>query len=78
MYLPQAVHAQAGNESRWGVSLSFTPKWEISDQVRDLMFDEEEEGRLKGTKFTVGFVRGNQRGVFSSSRPKGPWSSPPA
>lgn len=46
--------------SRWGVRASFTPNWELHDSIK--IFDEDEEGTLKGTEFSIGFVRGSSAG----------------
>jgi hypothetical protein len=59
---PASAAAQTGHESHWGVRVSFAPSWEISDGLREKLFDENEEGTIKGTELAIGFVRGSTLG----------------
>jgi hypothetical protein len=62
---PQFASAQSDNErqARWGVGFSFTPTWEITDQLTNLFdLDEGESLSLTGTELTIGVVRGSTRG----------------
>jgi hypothetical protein len=59
---PAVVCAQDADKSHWGVSVSATPSWEMMDRLKDVLFDEGEDGTLKGSEFTVGVVRGSMRG----------------
>ena len=57
---PVPAFAQLSESKHWGVSVSFTPKWEAMDRFRDVFL--EEEGTIEGTEFTIGFARGSMRG----------------
>jgi hypothetical protein len=59
--MPSIASAQ-DNPSLWGVRVSFTPGWEISDTFGKMFFDPEDNGVMKGTEFSIGFVRGSVRG----------------
>ncbi len=58
--VPVSAFAQLSDSKHWGVSVSFTPKWEAMDRFRDVFV--EEEGTIEGTEFTIGFARGSMRG----------------
>ena len=63
--LPSSASAQtqpSGKASHWGVRFTITPSWEITDQVKELLFDDEENGTISGNEFTIGFVRGSTLG----------------
>jgi hypothetical protein len=61
LVLPSAASAQ-DNPSLWGVRVSFTPGWEISDSIRKIFFEPEDNGVMKGSEFSIGFVRGSVLG----------------
>ncbi len=48
--------------SRWGVSVSASPEWTITQQFRDLLSDEDETVNIEGSEFAVGLVRGSTLG----------------
>lgn len=48
--------------THWGVNFSFTPQWEISDSVRKVIYEANDEGTMKGREISIGFVRGSMRG----------------
>jgi hypothetical protein len=52
----------AGKDSHWGVRVYITPAWEITDSIKDKLFDEGEDGTLKGSEFGVGVARGSTLG----------------
>jgi hypothetical protein len=67
------VNAVAQTESHWGVRVSIAPTWEITDSVRNLLF-EDEEGTIKGSEFAIGFVRGSTLGGdWGVSYVRKPW-----
>jgi hypothetical protein len=71
---PAPASAQTGTESHWGVRVSFAPSWEIADSVKELLFDDNEEGTIKGSEFLVGFVRGSTfGGDWGVSFVRKPW-----
>jgi hypothetical protein len=58
--IPSVALAQA-TDSKWGVSVSFTPSWKaLSDLQREHFI--EGEGTIEGTEFTIGLVRGSTLG----------------
>jgi len=74
MGLPSAAFAQA-EPKHWGVSASFVPEWTIHDKIRPLFFDEDTEGSIDGSEFSIGFVRGQVRGGdFGVSLIRKPWN----
>jgi hypothetical protein len=60
--LRPGLAAAQSDQSHWGVRASFAPSWEIADPVKDLLFEETDEGTIKGSEFLIGFVRGSTRG----------------
>jgi len=62
LMLPAASSAQTGKETHWGVRVSFAPSWEINNQVRKLLFEDDEDGTISGSEIGVGFVRGSRLG----------------
>ena len=55
--------AQDGKAKHWGVRVTFTPSWEITNQMKNVLFDDEETGTISGSnEFTIGFVRGTTLG----------------
>jgi hypothetical protein len=57
---PAATLAQSADRNHWGISASVTPKWTLAKSIKDALF--EGDGTIKGSEFTIGFVRGRQRG----------------
>jgi hypothetical protein len=58
---PSPAAAQ-DKESHWGARVSFVPEWEIHESIRKVLFEEEENGQMKGSEFSIGFVRGSTLG----------------
>jgi hypothetical protein len=48
--------------SHWGVSVSASPAWEITQRFRDLLGDEDEFVNIEGNEFAIGLVRGSTLG----------------
>jgi hypothetical protein len=72
--LPASSSAQYGDESHWGVRVSFAPSWEMPESLREVLFDEDEQGTIKGSEFGIGFVRGSMRGGdWGVSYVRKPW-----
>jgi len=61
LIFPRQSFAQ-DDGSHWGVSVSAAPEWTITKSVRDLLADEGDVINMKGSEFTVGFVRGSTLG----------------
>jgi hypothetical protein len=66
-FTPSTAGAQdktraAGNDSHWGVRVYVTPAWELTDSIKDKIFDENEDGTWKGSEFGVGVARGSTLG----------------
>jgi len=62
---PSVVSAQTQNQnkiSHWGVRVSFVPAWEMTNSLKDKLFDTNEVGTMKGKEVSIGFVRGSTRG----------------
>jgi hypothetical protein len=71
---PTALFGQDASPSHWGVSASATPSWEISASVKELLGDEDETVNIKGSEFTIGFVRGSTLGGdWGVSYVRKPW-----
>src|SRR5690348_12742767 len=61
--VPVAANAQDNDPSKWGVKVSFVKNWKMSDQVKSLLSDDENETiDIKGDEFEIGFVRGSRLG----------------
>jgi hypothetical protein len=58
--VPAVVAAQEKKDNHWGASVSFTPTWTSHDELKKAFV--EEPGKLEGSEFTVGLVRGSTRG----------------
>jgi hypothetical protein len=58
---PPGQSAQA-NPSHWGASFSFTPKWSLAQQLKDLIEEDSGSVDIQGSELTVGIVRGSRRG----------------
>jgi hypothetical protein len=76
--IPASAAAQApepGKASHWGVRFTYTPSWEITDQLKNLLFDDEETGTISGSnEFTIGFARGSTLGGdWGVSYVRKPW-----
>jgi len=61
LLLPSAAAAQ-DKSSHWGARVSFTPNWELADNIRKVLYEEGELGTMKGKEFEIGFVRGSNLG----------------
>jgi hypothetical protein len=61
LLLASATNGFAQN-SHWGVGVSATPSWQITQRVRDLLADEGEVLNIEGNEFTIGAVRGSTLG----------------
>jgi hypothetical protein len=48
--------------SHWGVGVSATPSWQITERVRSLLADEGDVLNIEGSEFTIGAVRGSTLG----------------
>jgi hypothetical protein len=59
--MPSVARAQ-DKKSLWGVRVAFTPGWEIADSVHKIFFEPEDNGVMKGSEFSIGFVRGSVLG----------------
>jgi hypothetical protein len=55
------AHAQNTTASHWGASVSFTPQWKAHGELQELLWAEG-DGRIEGSEFTVGIVRGSTTG----------------
>jgi hypothetical protein len=49
-------------DSHWGVSVSASPQWTITQRFRDLLSDEDETVNIEGGEFAIGLVRGSSLG----------------
>jgi hypothetical protein len=49
-------------QSHWGVSVSASPAWTITERSRELLADEDETVNIEGSEFAIGFVRGSTLG----------------
>jgi hypothetical protein len=49
-------------QSHWGVSVSASPEWTITQRFRDLLGDEDETVNIEGSEFAIGLVRGSTLG----------------
>lgn len=56
---PQVVEAQ---DSHWGVTASFVPKWKPVPELYDLIWDVENLQPESRREFRIGLVRGSDRG----------------
>jgi len=61
LLLASATNGFAQN-SHWGVGVSATPQWQITQRVKDLLADEGEVLNFEGSEFTIGAVRGSTLG----------------
>jgi len=60
--------------SHWGVSVSASPEWTISERVRGILADEDETVNIEGGEFAIGLARGSTLGGdFSVSYVRKPW-----
>src|SRR4029079_4464129 len=48
--------------SHWGVSVSASPSWTITQRFRDLLSDEDETVNIEGSEFALGLVRASTLG----------------
>lgn len=69
MVIPSPASAQQPkpkpeNPSRWGVTVSRVPSWELAPRVRKLLGgdDPDDQVNLAGSEFSIGFVRGSLLG----------------
>jgi hypothetical protein len=62
--MPAVAAAQTtpGNGSHLGAKVSVVKAWTMSDQVKDLLSDENEQVSIDGSEFEIGFVRGSTYG----------------
>jgi hypothetical protein len=61
LLLASATDGFAQN-SHWGVGVSATPSWQITQRVKDFLADEDEVLNFEGSEFTIGAVRGSTLG----------------
>jgi hypothetical protein len=61
-WVPAVASAQSPEPSHWGVSFSATPKWEMADQLKELIEEDNAVVDITGSEFTIGVVRGSQFG----------------
>ena len=59
MLIAYAVPAAAQDETRWGLTGSFVPRWEFLHFIEDAM---ERDVDLKGADLTIGIIRGRMLG----------------
>jgi len=62
---PSVVSAQSQNQnkiSHWGVRVSFVPAWEMTDKIKNFLFEDNEVATWKGKEFAIGAARGSTRG----------------
>ena len=57
LFAPPAV----AQESHWGVTGSFVPKWQAVPELWKLLYDVK-EADASGSEFRIGVVRGSDRG----------------
>jgi hypothetical protein len=65
LVFPSVVSAQNQNPnkgSHWGVRVSFVPAWEMTDSVKNFLFEDNEVGTWKGKEVAIGLARGSTRG----------------
>jgi len=61
-------------QSHWGVIVSGSPAWTVTESVRDLLADEDETLNIEGTEFAIGLARGSTLGGdVSVSYVRKPW-----
>jgi hypothetical protein len=60
--LPALARAQGDKTAHWGVTASGTPSWTLAPTLKKALFEDNEEGHMDGSEFTIGFVRGSTRG----------------
>jgi hypothetical protein len=73
--LASATNGFAQN-SHWGVGVSATPSWQITQRVKDFLADEDEVLNFEGSEFTIGAVRGSTRGGdISINFVRKPWKN---
>lgn len=53
--------AAQGNDAKWGLTVSFTPKWRADQRIQDLLLVEG-DSRFEGSEFTIGIARGSHLG----------------
>jgi hypothetical protein len=56
------AEAQAADQSRWGVHVSFVPTWKGNDSLSESLQWAPEGLRHEGSEFLIGFVKGTTRG----------------
>lgn len=61
LLLPSVAAAQ-DKSSHWGVRFSLTPNWEISNNIRKILYESGDLGTMKGKEIEIGFVRGSTLG----------------
>jgi hypothetical protein len=62
-FWPTPASAQTDRETHWGIRVSFVPAWEITDSLKSVLFDANEQGTIKGSsEVAIGFVRGSTLG----------------
>jgi hypothetical protein len=61
-FIPAAARAQSSDPTRWGLSVSVTPTWELADQLKRVIEEEDTAVDIRGSEVTVGFVRGRRLG----------------
>lgn len=67
VFFASVAAADAQDATRWGVSASFVPAWQIVEQLSDVLVavDRDAESStvaIRGSEFRVGFVRGRDLG----------------
>jgi hypothetical protein len=61
-------------QSHWGVGVSGSPEWVITQRFRDLLSDENETVNIEGSEFAIGLVRGSTLGGdISFNYVRKPW-----
>src|SRR6185369_4973905 len=62
VWLPAAASAQGDKTGHWGAIFSATPSWTLAPTLKKVMFEDNEEGHMDGSEWTIGFVHGSTRG----------------
>jgi hypothetical protein len=60
--LTEPAHAQLDTTSHFGVGVSFSPYWKSRDDLMVTVGLDDLGGKIEGSEFTIGMVRGSMRG----------------